>query len=538
LIARPRAVLGTLVGAQILATLVLAAAATHNGWVYFQGGDQIGLTTTGWLLGQLEIPPTVSSYLWPFAFAPVTWLTGPTYLQALPPLVLAQVLVLAPVALLCVYGIAARIGGRLLGYWASFLWVVAPFAVIPLFVERYQERWIDQFLPQALGLTAMSDFPSMVALLAAALFLVRSLSADRLADAALAGVLAGAAGGLKPPNYLFLAGAVLAYAIARRWREGAVFAALVAPSVLVLVFWKYKGLGTLPILALEHARLAAGTVAAVDLDLDRYFDMDLEHWRRQMDELREFFWSPRLVQWAPFAGLIAVLRVRRGAIAGLLVGWLAAFLVVKGFSPRASIESNTFWRLLMPAWPAYLLLVASIPLLVPTFARRLGDRLRAPVTPAVRVRWVVLAAALTVAVPIGAITAATRIAPPDMPAILQQFETGTTILTPVDDGIALEVESGDDGERLRWTDGSGWRADVFYRVYRTPGSDLQCVTEGGVSWNCYFQGAQIGTTREREFVDPSPVPGATYRIGIGTNWANDPDAGDVFVFSPPAVATP
>ena len=34
-----------------------------------------------------------------------------------------------------------------------------------------------------------------------------------------------------------------------------------------------------------------------------------------MDQLREFFWSARLAQWAPIAGLVAVLRVRRGAIA-------------------------------------------------------------------------------------------------------------------------------------------------------------------------------------------------------------------------------
>ena len=87
-------------------------------------------------------------------------------MQALPALVVGQVLVLGPIALLCVYGIAARIGGRLLAYWASFLWVIAPFAAIPLFVDRYQERWSEQFLPQALGLTAMADFPSMVVVLA------------------------------------------------------------------------------------------------------------------------------------------------------------------------------------------------------------------------------------------------------------------------------------------------------------------------------------------------------------------------------------
>ena len=171
-------------------------------------------------------------------------------------------LVLGPLALLCVYGIAARIGGRLLGYWASFLWVVAPFAAIPLFVDRYQERWIEQFLPQALGLTAMADFPSMVLVLAAALFVVRSLSPGRVTDAVLAGVLIGAAAALKPPNLLVAGGAVLAYVVARRWREGLACGAAIVPALLVLLLWKVRGLGEIPAFALEQTRLAAGVGAA------------------------------------------------------------------------------------------------------------------------------------------------------------------------------------------------------------------------------------------------------------------------------------
>ena len=93
----------------------------------------------------------------------------------MPAIVLFQLLVLAPLALLCIFGIASHIGGRLLGYWAALLWVAAPFAVIPLFVDRYHEKWIEQFLPQALGLTAMPDFPSMALVLLAALLVLRSL---------------------------------------------------------------------------------------------------------------------------------------------------------------------------------------------------------------------------------------------------------------------------------------------------------------------------------------------------------------------------
>ena len=401
LLERPREVLGALILGQIVGTIVLGLSVAHNGWVWFQGGDQIWMTTTGWLLGRLELPPTEIAYLWPLVQAPMTWVTGSTFVQLLPILVVLQVLLLGPVALLCFYGIASRIGGRLLGYWAALLWVVTPYLSIPLWVDRYQERWAEQFLPQALGLTAMADFPSMVLALAAAYFVVRSLEPERMRDAVFAGALLGAAGALKPANMLLAAGVALAYVVARHWREGAACAAAAAPALLVLLAWKVKGLGEIPAFALGQAHIAVGSgPLALDLSISRYFDFDLDHWRQQMDQLREFFWSARLAQWAPFAGLLAVLRVRRGAIAALLAGWLAAFIVIKGFSPRASIESNTFWRLLLPAWPAYLLLFASIPLLIPTLPRRLGERVQPAVgTAPVAWRWIAVTAALTVALP-------------------------------------------------------------------------------------------------------------------------------------------
>jgi hypothetical protein len=447
------------------------------------------------------------------------------------------VLVLGPVALLCVYGIASRIGGRLLGYWAAFLWVAAPYAAIPLFVDRYHEKWVENFLPQAQGLTAMSDFPSTVLVLAAALFLVRSLDPGRLADAALAGLLLGAAGGMKPPNLLMGAGALLAYPLARRWREGLVFGAAVVPSLLVLLLWKERGLGQLPVLSLEEVRVAAGATGVVALDIDRYVELDLEHWRQQMNYLREFFWSARLAQWAPFAGLLAVVRVRRGPIAGLLAGWLAAFLVVKGFSTRADIQANTFWRLLMPAWPAYLLLFASIPLLVPTLARRLGARLRPPDTAPVTRRWLVVAVLLTVAVPTAAIAASSPTSGPER-AVMQD-DAGNFILTSIEDRVEVAIAPTPEGQHLTWTDGGPWHANVFYRVYRSEGPDTECEhTEGARAMYCFIRSAPIATTRETEFVDPAPPPGATYRIGVATNWVDDPEQGDVFAFSRPVTAAP
>ena len=254
LLARPRTVVGSLVGLQIGATLVLALAVDHNGWVWFQGGDQIWLSTQGWLLGQLELPPTELGYLWSYALTPIMWVTGPTYVQALPPLVVLQVLVLGPVALLCIYDLASRIGGRLLGYWASFLWAIAPFASIPLFVDRYQERFGEQFLPQALGLTAMSDYPSMVLVLASAVFVVRSLDAARMTDAVLAGLLLGARYGREAAEPAH--GSRRGTCVSRRapLESGIAFGVAIVPSLLVLALWKERGLGGIPALGLEETR--------------------------------------------------------------------------------------------------------------------------------------------------------------------------------------------------------------------------------------------------------------------------------------------
>jgi Dolichyl-phosphate-mannose-protein mannosyltransferase len=533
LVARPRWVLGTLVAAEIVLTLLLAGAAAHNGWVYYQGGDQIINTTTGWLLGQLKLPPTEVGYFWPLLQAPITWFTGPSFVQAMPAIAVFDVLVLGPVALLAFYALASSVGGRLLGYWAALLWVVAPFVAIPLFDQRYHTRWVAQFLPQALGLTAMPDFLSMVLVLLSALYVVRSLAPERVWDAALAGVLFGAAVGTKPPNILLGVGAALGYLVARRWREAVAFGIGTLPALLLLAFWKYRGLGELPVLAYDQVRLAAGT-APLALDVHRYVDISWSHWRNEMDSLQEYFWSPRIAQWAPFAGLFAVLRLRRFAVAALLAGWLGAFIVFKGFNWRASIDAGSFWRLLMPAWPAYLLLFAAIPFLVPTLARQLGDRIRPPATRPVRPRWVVLAAVVTVGVPAVATAASTRIHPP-APVVVQEFPSGN-IQTPVDSSIHVRTQRFGAGQRISWTDGP-WRGKVFYKVYRSvhPGPDVQCQSNVG-TWSCYLRTEPITTTRSHSYLDPSPPRGSTYRIGVATNWANDTTLGDVFAFSPPAPA--
>src|SRR5207237_5060967 len=102
-------------------------------------------------------------------------LVGPNLVSALPAMVLFNTLVLLPVALLCMYGIASRIAGRVFGYWAAALWILLPYLGIVFVEPGYHQKYTELTLPQQLGLTSVPDFPAMVALLVSAYFCLRAL---------------------------------------------------------------------------------------------------------------------------------------------------------------------------------------------------------------------------------------------------------------------------------------------------------------------------------------------------------------------------
>jgi hypothetical protein len=104
-------------------------------------------------------------------------------------------------------------------------------------------------------------------------------------------------------------------------------------------------------------------------------ELSLDALERNMALLREYFWSQRLLLWVPFAGVIAVGR-RSWPLALQLGGWLAAWVAFRMGSTNASPEGGELFQALLPALPAYILLVASLPLLVPTLASRLGPLAR------------------------------------------------------------------------------------------------------------------------------------------------------------------
>lgn len=526
-----RIALATIVALQIALTALLFASVAHNGWLTYQGGDQIWLVTTGWLLGKGVLPYALVGYGWPVVLAPLTWITGASSLQLLPLTTVLQVAVLGPIATIAAYDIGARIAGRAAGLWCAAALVLAPFVATPLFADRYREAWTDQVLVQALGLTQMADFPSTVLVLVAAALVLRSLDAGAVREAALAGAITGLALAVKPSNVLFLLGPAVAYILARRWLGAAVFAVSLAPALVTLAVWKDRGTGSIPAFSAGAVHMAAS--AWPDLPVANSFferfPLHLDDWQRNMSNLREFFWSARVAQWIPIAGAIAVGRKSIPA-AGLLLGWLLAYVVVKGSSGVASIETGSFWRLVMPALPAYVILAASIPLLVPTLARRLGTRI-API-PARRP-----GRALSVAV-----VAALAVVPAAFVLSAEPMRGGAlavevdNILVPVDgDTVRLRTKRVGAAQHLSWEDSTG-PTRPFYRVYRTAGAgpDMTCERDGAD--RCTLQMIVLDTTRERSYVDRSPEPGVTYRIGVAANWLDDPERGDVVLVSPPVRA--
>ena len=129
------------------------------------------------MLGHGHIPFAAIGYGYPILLAPLALIGGSSLVAGLPLVVALNMLVLWPVALLCVYGISKAIGGRGFAYLATLAWVVFPLASIPYFYGRYHVKLVDQTLPSALGLVATGDFPSMVLLLVAAYFALRAISA-------------------------------------------------------------------------------------------------------------------------------------------------------------------------------------------------------------------------------------------------------------------------------------------------------------------------------------------------------------------------
>jgi hypothetical protein len=340
--ARPAPVVALFVLVQWLATLAFALTVHHDGWVYGRGDDQAAYEVSR-QLAHGHLLATSLGYGWSILLLPFAIVAGSNVVHALPAIVLVNVLLLMPVAMVATFGVALRLAGRLFGYWTLALWIALPFIGIAYTDAGYKQRYTQLALPDGLGLTPGPKFPELVALAVAAYFTLRAIQRSGRADAAIAGLLAGAAFGIDPTAALFLIGVGLALLASRRLQLIPPLILGVAPCVLALLFWRWQSTG--------HVS----------------FHIDRLDWNRLGDNLssvREHFWSMRVAEWVPFAGLVAL--ARRSLTGALLVGgWFFAFVIVEGTRPSSNLESGALLHQLVPVIPAFVLLVAALPFLLP-----------------------------------------------------------------------------------------------------------------------------------------------------------------------------
>ncbi|MBA2462847.1 MAG: hypothetical protein H0V45_13965 [Actinobacteria bacterium] len=254
-------------------------------------------------------------------------------------------LVLVPAAVVAVLWLGESLGGRAIGFLAALLLALLPALGVLYALSGYRDTYVDRFLTQAVGIGDGGRFPAGALSVVAGALALRSLAGDRTRSAAvLGGLAAGSAALVHPSGALVLVGIALAYAVAWRPVEAGLLGAAAAPGLAL-----------------------AAAVHGVGLDVS------WDAFTGSMAGLREYLWSNRVLQWLPLAGAIGATRGSLPA-AFLLAGWFAAFAVVYGASPQASVEDGSFLAAFVPALPAFCLLVACLPLLVPT----LPARLRAP----------------------------------------------------------------------------------------------------------------------------------------------------------------
>ena len=523
--------------AQWVAVGLLAVAATHNGWLYYQGGDQTFFYTIAWVISHGQLPETGIGYSWSMVETPIAAAAGPSFFVGLPAIVLVQVLLFLPLAVAALYGMARRLLGARVARIAVAAWILMPFAVIPLFVQRYHARWVDQTLPQSLGLTGMGDFAAMVLLLCGAYLIFRHFDEGGWENAVLAGLLVGFSIGLKPSGALFLAAPAVGFLIARRYRGLVVFGLALVPSLLALTIWKERGLGQIPLFhsTAGTVTLAAGTQVAVDhvasLNVNRYLKFDWAHLQNNLDGIREYFWSDRLVEWIPIAGLIGVVRASR-AKGAFLVIWLAMFFVFKGSSTLASVDTGSFWRYLLPAWPAYLLLGMSILAIVPTLGRRLHPAPVAATRRSLR-RETYVAFALLGVLPLIYVTAVPR-----RGEYLAVRDNARNLYVPVDRSFHVAATVRQRAVALSWPDPGSGSVAPTYLVLRVPSGTttdegVNCGPRPGGVPPCVIAMDELGYTTKRSYID-HPGPGRwVYRVALAGSYTADPNGGDPHLFSGP-----
>ncbi len=117
----------------------------HRGWLYYDGGGSSWYYTSAWVLGHGNIPPSTTGFGYSLLLAPIALIAGSNLLAGLPYVLLLNAVVLSPIALLAIYGLAKAIGGLRFAYLTAVVWGPRAAGCDPLLPPRLPRplrRWL------------------------------------------------------------------------------------------------------------------------------------------------------------------------------------------------------------------------------------------------------------------------------------------------------------------------------------------------------------------------------------------------------------
>jgi hypothetical protein len=504
-----------------LVTLAFALHVKHNGFVYYNGGDGTYYWTFPWALAHHLLPPTRISYGLPVFLWPLSLVFGAVPFLAQAVRIVGQISVLGPLAVVGIYGIASRIGGRLFGLLAGFAWAMSPVVAYHFFYPRVRADFGAVALPGVLGLNNLADYPSLVLTILIAWFVLRALDDRRWNDIVIAGTLCGLLIAVKPSNGFFVPAPICALLVARRWRETGGFVLAMVPALVTLSIWKEAGLGEIPLFGANVVHVAAGASlgGAVDGKFTHYIPFHWHNFTTNLSELREYGWSLRLAEWVPIAGLVGVFR--RGIPQAVLLGlWCIDYLVIKGGTSGSTIYSWSYFRYTMPGFPAFVLLACCVVFLIPGWGRRWRP-IAARAVPLRATRGLIAIAVVFSLYPLVFVLAHGG------PATNRVALDPSNNLAVIADSVHLEVVSTPAGPSLRWRRPAVGPTKVGFVVFRSQNSG--CVPS---ERECDITASPIRLVHSLSF--PAWQTGAgIYRIGIVAGPHVSRDDGDLYVLSPP-----
>jgi hypothetical protein len=524
------AALPVLPGLAVLVALLLAEAAwfafktPHNAGIWYSGGDATEYWTEQWALAHRLIPQPIIGYGLPVYYAWVPLVAGTTLLTGVKVIAALQAIVLVPLALVLFWLVADRLFGRVYAWFAAVLWVAGPLLLLHGFVHHYRPEFEQYFMaPQWFGLTNMADFPSLVAVLACVWLTLRAVDTASQTDALLAGLVGGLALGLKPANGYIIPAILVLLIGARRPRIAVLWFAALVPALVTLLIWKVRGLGHVPLTshAYQQLHVAAGASVPVLAAKTQYLSFNWQHLSLELSELREVFWSLRFLEFVFVAGAFGV--IRKNPVKGLfVVVWFVSYGAFKGSNGQADISSTTWFRLVEPGLPAYILLAVGVVYCLPGLGRRVAPVVRQVAQQTVDWRRIAVAAVLLGLIPLLVVGTAS-------PASSQRLVRDNTSVNeaPLSHSFGLHATAAG----LAWKSTAAGGTKVVYQVYASTANDGCGRPDRGAN-ECYLNMTKLGRTRGTAF-PVKPRISTWYRVGMLSSYKSSDDGGDLMLLSDP-----